>query len=153
MDHRKTGVPSIRCAVSGLVNGFILAVLLIASLPALQDYYSAVKSKDRETAAYLATHWHSGDTIIAIPMTTAETLNYYLADRLGRKEIAAALRQATEQDLVKILNWEGSIFLIAPQSINTGSAARLDSAGFARTVIQDEQGQVERVIWIRKMLN
>lgn len=139
--------------LSGLVNGLILAVLLIASLPALQDYYSAVKSQDRETAAYLAAHWHSGDTIIAIPMTTAETLNYYLVDRLGKKEIASALRQAGEQDLAKILNWQGSVFLIAPQSINTGSAARLNEAGFARTVIQDPQGQADRVIWIRKTLN
>lgn len=136
-----------------LVNGFILAALLAASLPALHDYYSAVKSKDRETAAYLAQHWHSGDTIIAIPMTTAETLNYYLADRLGRQEIAAALRQATEQDLLKILNWQGSVFLVAPQSINAGNAAQLSGAGFARTVIQDNQDQVERIIWVRKALN
>lgn len=136
-----------------LVNGFILAALLMASLPALQDYYSAVKSKDRETAAYLAAHWHSGDTIIAIPMTTAETLNYYLSDQLGRKDTAAALRQATEQDLDKVLNWQGSVFLIAPQSINTGSAAQLSQAGFVRTVLQDEHNQVERVIWVRQSFN
>lgn len=130
-----------------------MAALLIASLPALQDYYAAVKSRDRETAAYLAQHWHSGDTIIAIPMTTAETLNYYLSDQLGRKEMAAALRQATEQDLDKVLSWQGSVFLIAPQSINTGSAGQLAQAGFVRTVIQDEQGRVERVIWIRQSFN
>lgn len=142
-----------RASAYQLVNGFILAALLIASLPALQDYYAAVKSRDRETAAYLAQHWHSGDTIIAIPMTTAETLNYYLSDQLGRKEMAAALRQATEQDLDKVLSWQGSVFLIAPQSINTGSAGQLAQAGFVRTVIQDEQGRVERVIWIRQSFN
>jgi len=130
-----------------LLQSLLVFILLFSNVISLFNYYQSVKSLDREIADYIIQRWKPGEKIVAIPMLTAQSLNYYLVQRWEKIELLPFLRQASEDDLDKILQLDGEIYLIAPQSFDERYCEELESSNFSRSVIQSPQGNW--ILWER----
>lgn len=132
---------------SKLLQSLLVFILLFSNVIAILYYYRSVKSLDREIAAYIIQRWKPGDIIVAIPMLTAQSLNYYLVQRWESIELQPFLRQASEDDLDKIVQLEGKIYLVAPQTFDERNYVELESSNFSRSNISSPQGNW--ILWER----
>ncbi len=105
-----------------LLSFVLVAALLLASVPALANYYRGDKGEVREILQRLDAIWQPGDKIYVVPDYNAYLFSYYANLTLRNSPISTALVAAGWEDLQHLAYNPGRQFLIAPSlSVESGS--------------------------------
>jgi uncharacterized membrane protein len=111
------GKPAIKASKSfpdQFLTILIVISLVIASLPALINYYQGDKGKAGAIADVLVRSWKPGDSVVVVPYYNAYLIRYYIQKRFGDHPILASVYPANWEDLQHLSDWSGKVYLVAP---------------------------------------
>jgi 4-amino-4-deoxy-L-arabinose transferase-like glycosyltransferase len=96
------------------LTGLMVISLLVASLPALINYYQGDKGKAGTIADVLVRSWKPGESVVVVPYYNTYLISYYIQRRFGNHPILSSIYPANWEDLPKLRDWSGKIYLVAP---------------------------------------
>ncbi len=130
------------------VLGGMVALVLLASLPALSGYYSQKKSLGREISAALEQTWQPGESVLVVPPEYPVLYQYYLR-RAGREDIASACLIADWIELESIPAPNGPSLIVAGPGLTEEQMQGLRKAGYERVEVDGEVAGLQ-TLWEKR---
>lgn len=131
----------------------LMMVFIIASVPALENYYQGDKGKAREISQLLEHVWLPGDTILTIPDYEATTYRYYVEKEFGEGPLFSSIYSASWQAIPKISTLPGDKFLITPYPLRSTQALTLATNNFQPFYIPTLVSRYSQAVWVLSKSN
>lgn len=125
------------------------SVIILASLPALHEYYQDDKGTTRVISQLIFDQWQPGDSVLVAPAYDGFVYKYYIEYEYQRADIAARLFSADWDNLAETNTWRGNIFLTTPLRLSTDQANLLAEFGFQPVYSSLPQSRYARRLWVR----
>lgn len=127
------------------VNGFILVIFLLSSLPALTDFYRGNKGDVLGVSRRLVETWQPGDRILVLPNYNAAIYAYYL-DQLGASPVKEALRPIDWQELAQAAA-PGAEYVITEYPVASEHLALIRAFGLEPLIMPEAISRYAQVVW------
>jgi hypothetical protein len=126
-----------------------LAILIIiASIPALANYYQGDKGKASEISQHLEEAWEPGDIILTIPDYQANTYAYYIKKEFGEGPLLAAVYSANWDTIPKAITLPGNKYLITPYPLSSAQDITLANDNFQPFYIPKLVSRYSQAVWV-----
>jgi Dolichyl-phosphate-mannose-protein mannosyltransferase len=126
----------------------LTVVLILASIPALLNYYQGDKGKAREISQRLEEVWTPGDIILTIPDYEARTYKYYFEKEFGETPSLSAIYSASWTDISEIQALPGNKFLITPYPLDASQISVLANHNFQPFYTPKLISRYSQAVWV-----
>lgn len=128
----------------------LAALVCLAALPRLADYYRFPKSTGRQVTARILRTYRPGDLILVFPDYEEEIYRFYLLQTLNAGEVSRALRPTTWADLTQsVPGATSTAYLVTPALISRAQLANLTALGFRELCCPEPRWYGTQLLFVR----
>ena len=128
----------------------LIGVLLLASIPALVDYYQWSKSDARQISEYLSTNWSPGDVILVAPAYQEKVYHYYLQYVFKKPDMVALIHPSELSDIIEAGVETNDTFLIVVESLSDAEITQLSQIEFDPIKTSNRNRWLGQSLFVRK---
>lgn len=137
-----------------IATALLVAIMLLASVPALQAYYVWPKSQARTISVEISRRWKPGDTFVVAPGWTI-AYRYYLQTRLNRPDIWNAITPVARADLLPTLiaannSNAGAIYVSITGPVSQTERGALTDLGFRAAPANQSASSRMELLFVRE---
>jgi len=133
-----------------IISLFIVAGIVIFSMPVNIENYRMEKSESREISELLSQQYQPGEAIFVIPAWNALSLEYYLTYQFDRPDIANQLTGTSSLDLTKIDHLPDQSYLIINANYMDLPASWLEEMRFENIPVGKNLAYSAELLFTRK---
>ena len=129
----------------------VVALITLASLPALQANWQDDKGDTRALNEVIFKNWHPGASVLVFPAFDGFVYKYYIEYVSQRDDISQQLWGASWDEVLNTRAWDNDIFLVSPTRLTQQETSQLQSLGFSPLFHSYPQSRYAKILWFRSV--